>query len=166
MDRYDFPVVLTPDDNGTLLVACPDLAKVTTFGGDEADALLRPADAVEEAIAARIAHREEIAPASAPRGRKVIHLPSRTVMKVALHTAMRDAGMRKADLARKLNVHDPQVDRLLDVKHVSRIDQIEAAFAAVGKRPVFDVEDAAQERPPSSGAWELTGSADGVPAKR
>jgi antitoxin HicB len=32
---------LAPDDNGTVLVTCPALPEVTTFGEDEADALRR-----------------------------------------------------------------------------------------------------------------------------
>jgi antitoxin HicB len=55
-----YTVTLTPDDNGTVLVACPDLPEVTTFGDDEEDAIGRAADAIEEALAARIARREDI----------------------------------------------------------------------------------------------------------
>ena len=29
-----YPVVLTADDNGTLLATCPDLPEVTSFGTD------------------------------------------------------------------------------------------------------------------------------------
>ncbi len=36
-----YPIKLTPDDNGTFLVTCPALPEVTTFGEDEADAVLR-----------------------------------------------------------------------------------------------------------------------------
>jgi predicted RNase H-like HicB family nuclease len=43
------------DDNGTLLVTCPTLPEVTTFGDDENDARRRGAEAVEEALAARAA---------------------------------------------------------------------------------------------------------------
>ena len=33
-----YPIKLEPDDNGTLLVTCPALPEVTTFGEDEAEA--------------------------------------------------------------------------------------------------------------------------------
>jgi antitoxin HicB len=49
----DYRVLLTPDDNGTLLVTCPDLPEVTTFGSNKAEALRHARDAIEEAIAAR-----------------------------------------------------------------------------------------------------------------
>jgi integrase len=46
-------VMLEPDDNDTLFVTCRSLPEITTFGDDEADALCRARDAIEEAIADR-----------------------------------------------------------------------------------------------------------------
>jgi antitoxin HicB len=148
----DYPVGLTPDDNGTLLVTCPDLPEVTTFGSDKADALRHARDAIEEAIAARIATRADIPLPSAPRREAAgkdapmvarVVLPTQTALKAMLHRAMRAQNLRKADLERRLGLHGPQVDRLLNPRHASRLDQIEAALAAVGKRLVVDVEEAA-----------------------
>lgn len=51
--------------------------------------------------------------------------------------------MRKAELARRLGWHKPQVDRLLDLRHDSRLDQIERAFAVLGKRVRIAIESAA-----------------------
>jgi len=152
----DYAVLLTPDDNGTLLVTCPDLPEVTSFGSDKADALRHARDAIEEAIAARIATRADIPLPSALRRRQKakaaakgapttarVVLPTQTALKAMLHRAMRAQNLRKADLERRLGLHGPQIDRLLNPRHASRLDQIEAALAAVGKRLVVDVEEAA-----------------------
>ena len=56
---------------------------------------------------------------------------------------MRAAGVKKTGLARRLSWHRPQVDRLLDLRHASRMDQLEAALAALGKKLVLEIEDAA-----------------------
>jgi antitoxin HicB len=56
---------------------------------------------------------------------------------------MRSAKVGKAELARRLNCHLPQIDRLLDLGHASRLDQIEQAFLALGKRLTLSLEDAA-----------------------
>src|SRR5262249_18412591 len=53
-------IKLEPDDNGTLLVTCPAIPEVTTFGEDRNDALRYAVDAIEEAIAARIADGRDI----------------------------------------------------------------------------------------------------------
>jgi predicted RNase H-like HicB family nuclease len=68
-------IKLEPDDNDTLLVTCPALPEVATFGEDEADAVRRARDAIEEALAARIEDGMDI-PAPAPRSRgRAVALP-------------------------------------------------------------------------------------------
>jgi antitoxin HicB len=138
-----YPIELTPDDNDTLLVTCPDLPEVTSFGEDEADALLRAVGAIEEALAARMSDREDIPAPSPANGRPLAVLPALIAAKVAVWQAMRAQGLRKAGLARRLGWHAPQVDRLLDLDHASTFAQIEAALAALGKRLVVELQDAA-----------------------
>jgi len=46
-------------------------------------------------------------------------------------------------MARRLNCHLPQVDRLLDLALNSHLDQVEAALRAVGKRIEIAIVDAA-----------------------
>ncbi|MNW20292.1 Antitoxin HicB [compost metagenome] len=43
-------------------------------------------------------------------------------------------GIRKTELARRLGVHNPQVDRLLDLTHSSKLEAVEAAFRELGRR--------------------------------
>ena len=59
-----YPVILTPDDNDTLLVTSPDFPEVTSFGNSIEDALERARGALLEAIEARIHDREPIPPPS------------------------------------------------------------------------------------------------------
>ena len=60
-------------------------------------------------------------------------LPTLTSVKVLLYQG-REQGVGKAELARRLGWHMPQVDRVLDVEHRSRLDQMDAALAAIGQR--------------------------------
>jgi antitoxin HicB len=141
-----YSVNLVPDDNGTILVTCPDLPEVATFGEDRDDALQRAADAIEEALAARIARREDIpAPMSAkaePR-RPLVRLPPLIIAKVGLYRAARAQGITKAELGRRLGWHAPQIDRLFDLNHRSTIEQIDQALRAIGKRLEVKIENAA-----------------------
>ena len=137
---------MEPDDNETLLVTCPDLPEVTTFGEDEEDALRRAGDAIEEALAARMARHESIPSPSPLRGRNAVGLPPLTVAKVGLYQAMREAGIGKAELGRRLGWHGPQIDRLLDLRHRSKIEQIDQALRAVGKILVVSVQDQPRRR--------------------
>lgn len=141
---YSYPADLKPDDNETILVSFPDVPIAHTFGENEADALAHAVDALETAFIALIADREPIPQPSRPRrGQRIVTLPALSAGKLALYEAMREAGVRKADLARRLSWHMPQIDRLLDLRHSSRMDQLEAALAALGKKLVLEIEDAA-----------------------
>jgi antitoxin HicB len=139
-----YPVKLTPDDNGTILVTAPDLPEVSTFGADKAAALVRAADAIATALKGRIRAREAIPAASAPRrGQRRVRLPAIVATKLELYRAMIETRTRKADLARKLGVHAPQIDRLLDLDHKSQLDQIEAAAKAIGREFHIELRPAA-----------------------
>jgi antitoxin HicB len=81
-------------------------------------------------------------PSSFKRGTSIT-LPALTEAKLALYSAMRSGRIGKAELARRLNCHLPQVDRLLDLRHGSRLDQLEAAFRALGKELSVRIPDAA-----------------------
>jgi antitoxin HicB len=139
-----YPVKLTRDDNGTLLVTAPDLPEVSTFGENAADALVRAVDAIATALQGRITARERIPTPSAPRrGQRLVALPAIVAAKLELYRAMIETRTRKADLVRKLGVHAPQVDRLLDLDHKSQLDQIEAAARAIGREFHIELRPAA-----------------------
>ena len=55
---------------------------------------------------------------------------------------MCEEGVRKVDLARRLDCHMPQVDRLLNLNHASRLDQLDAAFRALNRHMNVSVEQA------------------------
>ena len=130
MDR--FPVVLEKDD-GTVAVSFPDVSQAHTFGADEVEVMSRAQAALETAIIALMAARKDIPRPSPARGRPTVSLPLLSVAKVELYRAMRRAKVNKAELARRLGWHGPQVDRLLDLRHASHIRQIDAALKAIGK---------------------------------
>ena len=136
-----YTVVLSPDDNGTVLVTCPDLPEVTTFGEDRDDALRRAADAIEEALAARIVHRDSIPAPSSSRGHPTVGLRPLSAAKVELYRTARASGVSKAELGRRLVWSGPQVDRLYDLKHSSKIENIDLALRTMGKRLEVSISD-------------------------
>ena len=136
-----YPVSLQRDDD-TVLVGSPDFPEMHTFGESEFDALHHAVAAIETAILGRMTDREPIPEPSRIRRYSIV-LPTQTALKVELYRAMLAEGLRKADLARLLGWHAPQVDRLFDVRHASRLDQLEAAFKALGRAIDFEVSRAA-----------------------
>ena len=130
-------------DEGTILVTSPDFPELATFGDDEADALSYATGAFEEAIAARISYREEIpSPSKGKASEPRVILPVQAAVKVLLYQQMWKAGIRKADLARMMDLHRQEIDRLLDLNHATSLAKIEKAFAALGKTLDIAVADA------------------------
>lgn len=142
-----YPIMLEDDDD-TVLAMSPDFSELATFGDDREEAVARAVDALEEAIAARIHDRKDIPPPS--RGDVYAILPTLTSVKVLLYQGMREQGIGKAELARRLGWHMPQVDRVLDVEHRSRLDQIDAALGAIGQR--LEVTTTGAPNPAAAGA--------------
>ena len=131
-----YRIELTPDDNGTFLVTCPELPEVTTYGESEADAAEAAALAIEEALAARISMGVDIPPPSGfvTLGKPFVPLTAQTTFKISLYRTLGQTGVTRAELARRLGWHREQVDRLFRLDHASRLDQLEAAFNALGFR--------------------------------
>lgn len=140
MMRY--PIKLAPDDNDTLLVTSPDFPELATFGADAEDAARHAADALVTVIAARIADRETVPAPSRIFGPAAV-LDTSDALKIALYRAMTEDGVGKAELARRLACHLPQIDRLLDLHHASKLEQIEAALHALGREIKVRVAKAA-----------------------
>jgi antitoxin HicB len=146
-----YPVTLSKDDNGTFLVRFADVPEAITYGDTKEEALAHAQDALLTAFDAYIKDRRDI-PQPSERGGVSVELPALEASKIALYRAMRERSINKSELARRLHWHLPQVDRVLDVRHGSQIDQMEAALAAVGKRLVVNVIDAEPKRMPRFGA--------------
>jgi len=139
-----YPVTLEPDTNGTILAQIADIPEAHTFGDDESEALARAGGALEAALSAYMDLRRKIPLPSKPeRGQRLVSLPLLSEAKVRLYCSMRSAKVCKAELARRLGCQMPQIDRLLDLNHTSRIGQVEAAFRALDKQIVIDIRDRA-----------------------
>jgi antitoxin HicB len=129
-----------PDQPG-YLVTCRDLP-IVTWGETMPEARAMAADAIATVLS-------DLAPGAWPRpsapqdGEMVVILPPLLVAKVALWAAMREAGVSKSELARRLGRDEKEVRRLLSFKHRSQIDSIAAALAVLGKQLVIELADAA-----------------------
>lgn len=136
---FAYPIHLEPQEEGGFVVTFPDIPEAITEGDDETEALVWGLDALETILDVYVDERKAIPYPSLSEGRPVVVLPVVVAGKVILHNTLLEAGKRKADLARLLNLSPTVVDRLLSLHHKSRIEQIETALAAFGKKLVVDV---------------------------
>lgn len=125
---------LTRDDNGTFLVQFPDIPEAITVAETEDESLLAGKEALEAALEIYFDEKRVVpAPSKVKKGQRSITLPALVTAKVLLANEMVRQGVRKAELARRLDVHMPQVDRLVDLRHSSKLENLEKAFQTLGK---------------------------------
>src|SRR5579871_4337952 len=140
-----YPARFLREKNGKgFHVRFPDLPEALTGGVDLDDTHHQAADCLAEALAGRIRRGDEIpVPSKLKRGQYSVSVPLYLAPKLALYLALREAGMRNTELAKRLGVSETVVRRMLDPKHNTKPERIQSALAALGKRIVVRFEDAA-----------------------
>jgi antitoxin HicB len=141
MNRFQYPVLLTPAEEGGYVVTCRDLPELVTQGETVEDALEQAADAMDEVFATYLTEGVDFPqPSKAKRREHWVAPPAETVAKAALYVAMRQAGISKVQLAKRLGVDEKEVRRLLDPHYGSKLPRIAKAISLLGQRLVIGVE--------------------------
>jgi antitoxin HicB len=142
----EYPALFDPDpEAGGFVVTFPDLPEAITQGETEDEAIENAADVLALCLEEYMRRKRDIPAPRKAHGRtyRTVRLPALAEAKISLYLAMPEAGVRKADLARKLHCQKSEIDRLLNLSRSSRLGQIERALKALGKRLVFTLENAA-----------------------
>lgn len=140
---YDYAIRFEQDTAPGLAVYCRDLPLLNSYGDDKEHAISEAVDAIETTLSIYVDQRQAIPKASpAQPGEHVVRLPAVTVAKIVLWNEMMARDLRKADLCRLLGLAQTQGDRLVDFLHTSKMEAIEKALAALGKRLSVSVEAA------------------------
>ena len=137
-----YPVRLEPAEEGGFIVNFPNFAEGWSQGNDREEALVEAADLLETMVANYMAEGWDLPDPSPARGRPLVRLAPLVAAKAELYRAMRRAGIDKAELARRLGAAPKDINRLFSIHHKTRLKQIEAALAVLGRRLVVSVEPA------------------------
>ena len=141
---HRFPGYFSREVEGGFTVTFRDVPEAITEGDSREEALLRAEDALESALAMYVTAKEPLpTPSAAQPGEAIVPLSALGMAKAALYEAMREQGVGRAELARRLRWHLPQITRVLDLRHASKMEQVETALAALGLRLIVDVARAA-----------------------
>ncbi len=135
-----------PDlETGGYVVTFPDFGYGVTQGETDQEAMEMAQDLLMLTIGDYIRERKPLPAPARRRGSRFrpVPLPALQAAKVKLYSAFVNSGLTKAALARRIGIPKTHIERLFSLRHHSRLDQIEAAFAALGKRLEIEVRDAA-----------------------
>lgn len=134
-----YPVRLTPDGDG-YLVHFPDIPEALTFGSTREEALDMAHDALLTALEFYFEDLREIPnPSAVAIGEEFVELPASIAVKVRLLNEMVYQRVKQVDLAKRMHVSPTQVNRMVNLRQATKIDTLNEAFKALGKRLEFVV---------------------------
>ena len=130
----NYPITVTRDE-ASFLVDFADFPEAHSVGETMEEAHSEAVDGLITAVEFYIDDRRMVpVPSPAAEGQHTVPLPALETAKVLLWNEMLQQKLRKADLARKMQVHQPQIDRLFDLRHATKLDFVEQTAAALGRR--------------------------------
>ncbi|MES3040025.1 MAG: type II toxin-antitoxin system HicB family antitoxin [Pseudomonadota bacterium] len=129
-----YPLTIVPDTTG-YLVTFADIPEAITAGDTLQEALSMAHDALFTALEFYFDDKRPVPMPSTPvKGQDFIELPASLSAKILLLNTMLEQKLRPVDLARLLKTSPQSVNRLTDLRHVTRIDSVAEALLAMGKR--------------------------------
>jgi len=128
-------------DGKFITVSFPDIPEAHTFGNNRAHALEMAKEALELAMEFYFDDMRPVPrPSKRKRGQAVVELSPSVAAKVLLLNEMLRQKVRPIDLARRLGTTKQEANRLTNLRHPTKIDRIDTALRALGKR--LDIEAA------------------------
>jgi len=132
-----YPVNLRRDGK-FLLVTFPDIPEAITQGDNREHALAMAKEALELAMEFYFDDRRPAPlPSRARKGQAVVNLSPSVAAKVLLLNEMLRQKVRPSELARRIGTTKQEVNRLTNLRHPTKIDRIDLALQALGKRLII-----------------------------
>ncbi|TCB49848.1 type II toxin-antitoxin system HicB family antitoxin [Acinetobacter sp. ANC 4779] len=122
-------------EGDAFVVSSRDLPELNSVGYSLDEALTEALDGIETALMIYYMDgRKPIPlPTDALENEHLIRLPAQVAVKVSLYNEMIQQKVTRAELGRRLNWKQAQVNRLWSLDHSTKLEAIEAAFKAMGK---------------------------------
>lgn len=116
------------------MITCRDFPEAISQAETGEDRIEIAEGCLQAALESRIRDNEALPIASKQRrGETIISPPAATAAKSALYDAMREAGISKSELARKLGIDEKEVRRMLDAGHGTKLPRIAEAVEVLGR---------------------------------
>lgn len=130
--RYPINLELDPDAGG-YFVSFPDIPEALTQGDDREEALTMGLDALVTAFEFYFEDNRRV-PLPGDITGDYVEVPASVAAKVLMLNAFIDSGLTQVELASRMGVKKQEVTRLFDLQHATKIDTVQKAITALGKR--------------------------------
>ncbi|HGG6608020.1 TPA: hypothetical protein ACJG8M_002154 [Salmonella enterica subsp. diarizonae serovar 50:k:z] len=130
-----YTIQITRDTTG-FMATCQDMSKFVTAGETEEEIIALAPEAFEMAVEC---YMDENIPVPLPSDKAAennhsVVLPATLSAKVELYNTLLASHVSKSELARRMGIPNQNIKKLLSPSTKSRLDTMESAFAALGKR--------------------------------
>ena len=140
MQRFEYAVSVIQTE-GRYTVRCRDLPQLKATSDDMASSIGLAEERIECTFSDYMLAGKELPTPSKPvEGEHLVTPTAETTAKAALHAAMRDTGITKVQLARRLDVDEKEVRLMLDPHYKSKLSKISRSIAVLGRRLVIRME--------------------------
>ena len=144
--RYVYPCKIKRDEEEANLtgreaynVTFPDLPEAITCGWSWDEAVEMAEDVLGLCLAHYCVHEGYIPTPSLPtEGQVLIPVPPLVAAKLAIYSAMREKGITKQTLGKKLGLEEDAVRKLLHPNYRTHFTQVERALRAVGRSLIVE----------------------------
>jgi antitoxin HicB len=127
-----YPVTLEPDSGG-YVVSFPDIPEALTQGDTREEALEMALDALVTSFEFYFEDNRSI-PAPGEILADFVEVPASVAAKALMLNAFIDSGLTQVELASRMGVNKQEITRLLNLQHATKIDTVQKALSALGKR--------------------------------
>jgi len=122
-------------DGDQWLVTFRDIPEAMTSGATREEALGLASDALLTAMDFYFEDQRAVPEPSKPRrGEALVGLPASTAAKVLLLNEMVSQHVRASTLARRMGTTPQEMNRIVDLRHATKIDTVAHALNALGKK--------------------------------
>jgi antitoxin HicB len=126
-------------DGKFIRVSFPDIPAARTFGSGREHALEVAKAALEAVMEVYFDDQRPVPIPSKPkRGQAIVELAPSVSAKVLLLNEMLRQKVRPVELARRMGATRQEVNRIMNLRHATKVDRIDVALRALGKRLYLD----------------------------
>lgn len=130
-----YPAQLEAAEEGGFVVTFRDIPEAITQGETEAEALEMAEDVLYSAMEFYFEDKRPVPmPSALKPGERMVSLPLSVWAKVLLLNEMLAQKVTPSELARRLHTRPQDVNRVIDLGHSTKIDKLNQAMEALGKR--------------------------------
>ncbi|TXT23007.1 MAG: hypothetical protein FD134_2317 [Gallionellaceae bacterium] len=130
-----YPARFEPAPEGGFVVTFRDIPEAITQGDTEAEAVEMAEDVLYSSMEVYFDGKRQVPlPSKTKRGERLVALPPSAWAKVLLLNEMLEQHVTPSELARRLHTTPQNMNKVINLGHTTKIDALNEAMRALGKR--------------------------------